>query len=224
MDWVCTVAHPAAAAGPPPGQPANPVLMRADLNSIEFKGNSARPVVKDRQIDVAAQGCCLDRARCGEDQAGEGACGHPGEKSRDGQVNVLQENRLCNAKTMRLKREQSQRIPTEAGSGPGDWRQGAFYPLTLPRGRARPSPRCPCGGIGRRSGFKIRRRKACRFESGHGYQLQNSPLKLLTFLGEVSHGNRAWDTLGCHRRPVSAIPSTDFIASIAIRRRSARSV
>jgi hypothetical protein len=29
--------------------------------------------------------------------------------------------------------------------------------------------RCPSDGIGRRSGLKIRRRKACRFKSGLGH-------------------------------------------------------
>lgn len=45
-----------------------------------------------------------------------------------------------------------------------------YGPLTSVPRNGSPSERCPCGGIGRRSGFKIRRREACRFESGHGYQ------------------------------------------------------
>ncbi len=33
---------------------------------------------------------------------------------------------------------------------------------------------CPGGGIGRRRGLKIPRRKVCRFESGPGHQIQKS--------------------------------------------------
>lgn len=34
-----------------------------------------------------------------------------------------------------------------------------------------PDHMCPSGGIGRRRGFKIPRRKVCRFESGLGYHI-----------------------------------------------------
>lgn len=32
---------------------------------------------------------------------------------------------------------------------------------------------CPDGGTGRRTGLKIQRRKACRFDSGSGYNYQS---------------------------------------------------
>src|SRR3990167_2633337 len=38
---------------------------------------------------------------------------------------------------------------------------------------------CPGGGIGRRSGFKIRRRKVCQFESGPGHQLDRKRLSAM---------------------------------------------
>jgi len=37
-------------------------------------------------------------------------------------------------------------------------------------------PQCPRDEIGRRSGFKIRRRKACQFESGRGHQMGGQPI------------------------------------------------
>ncbi len=62
---------------------------------------------------------------------------------------------------------------------------------------ATPYSVCPGDGTGRRAGFKIRCRKACRFESDSGYQVKNfaslaqfGPEHLFTKQG-VARSNRA---------------------------------